>query len=827
MFDGPFLRVRIYIMTHYLFETNQRWGYLLTFFFVLLFISPVWAQQGRLEGRVHFSDGAPASHISIQLSDRFQTMTDAQGRYTIAQVPYGNYQMRVSSLEIEGYTLSVVINRSVQRQDLEVVRRADVQIETVSVQGKMSKQRIEESGFAAQVIDTRQAAIRNVQINELLDQTVGVRVRQNGGLGAGTDYNLNGMSGRAVGIFIDGIDVSTYGSSFNLSNIPASMIERIEVYKGVLPAHLSGDLLGGAINVVLRKDVAVNNLSASVSYGSFNTQQADVHGNYRDPNTGFTFRGSAFYAYSDNDYEIWGKFARNTLPDGTMEHVRTKRFYDAYRSAGAKAEFGFTDVSWADSWLIGYQFTDTYNEIQHGQYMTQPYMGRFSESNAHIVSMSYHKNHLFTPGLQLRLNGVYSDRQQYLQDTVSWNYNWSGEKMIGFHGVPIKTSGGAQQGAPTMNRIYRQIGTARGDLSYYIDAAHKVSLNHVFSSMRRRDSDEIRHVAERLYQSRSVLDKHVSTLAYEAEWWGRRLRTNLFGKVYTQSTYRREPAPKEVDGEVVYAENHRKDTRHMLGYGFALTFQMHPNLNIFSSGERAVRMPSESEIFGGPEENIIANPSLRPELSDNINLGLRWRVWRDNAHQITLSANGFARNTKDKIVRRAEDRLVNEAVQTMPFENLGLTQSIGVEGEMHYVYADRFTASWNFSKFNTLFKQKTDPATGMRLDRYNKQVPNEPFFTVNAHLQYHLQDVFMKRAGMDLHYHLAYVDPFNTIWIDSPNTMTPTQFSHDIGASYRFPNGKFILSADVKNIFNAQLYDNFAVQKPGRALYLKLNVALN
>ena len=55
----------------------------------------------------------------------------------------------------------------------------------------------------------------NFQTNEMLDRTVGVRVRQNGGLGSSVTYNLNGMSGESVRIFIDGIPISTYGAYFN------------------------------------------------------------------------------------------------------------------------------------------------------------------------------------------------------------------------------------------------------------------------------------------------------------------------------------------------------------------------------------------------------------------------------------------------------------------------------------------------------------------------------------------------------------------------------------------------------------------------------------
>lgn len=103
------------------------------------------------------------------------------------------------------------------------------------------------------VIETQEAAKRNIQTNELLGQSAGVRIRQNGGLGSSVNYNLNGMSGNAIRIFIDGIPISTYGSSFNLNSIPPALIDRIEVYKGVVPAHLADDALGGAINVILKK----------------------------------------------------------------------------------------------------------------------------------------------------------------------------------------------------------------------------------------------------------------------------------------------------------------------------------------------------------------------------------------------------------------------------------------------------------------------------------------------------------------------------------------------------------------------------------------------
>ncbi len=44
------------------------------------------------------------------------------------------------------------------------------------------------------------------------------------------------------------------GTSLTLNNIPPSMIERIEVYKGVVPVHLGADALGGAVNIVTKDE---------------------------------------------------------------------------------------------------------------------------------------------------------------------------------------------------------------------------------------------------------------------------------------------------------------------------------------------------------------------------------------------------------------------------------------------------------------------------------------------------------------------------------------------------------------------------------------------
>src|SRR5690606_22561877 len=120
-------------------------------------------------------------------------------------------------------------------------------------------------------------------------------------------------------------------------NIPPAMIERIEVYKGVLPSHLSGDYVGGAINVVMKKDASANNVTAALSYGSFNTAQADLSALYRNQKNGFTTRMSGFYTKTDNSYKMRGKFSKFTQPGGRVtRYSEATRFNDAYRAVGGR-----------------------------------------------------------------------------------------------------------------------------------------------------------------------------------------------------------------------------------------------------------------------------------------------------------------------------------------------------------------------------------------------------------------------------------------------------------------------------------------------------------
>lgn len=803
--------------------------------FLLIFLcSQVWAQTATIKGRVTDENGKEVSFATVQLAKTtLATMTNEKGQYELKNAPYGQHTLLVSSLEIHRQETPLNINRAEHTLHVSVKSKNENELSEVKVVGKTEKKQIEISGFAVAVIETKEASLRNITTNELLDRSVGVRVRQNGGVGSQVEYNLNGMSGSAVGIFIDGIEASTYGQSFNLNNIPPAMIERVEVYKGILPSHLTGDYVGGAINVVLKKDVSRNNATIAVSYGSFNTFNSDVSVTARHQKTGLSFRGSGFYTYTDNSFITWG---RSTTYVNEYQQItrpyRAKRFNDAYESAGGRFEAGFTDTKWADLFFLGYNISNSYNEIPHGITMATPYVGRFNETNAHVFSLNYSKKDLLVKDLALNVNAVYSNRSTYLQDTVSIAYNWDGkprEVIVFDERVPLKTQRGAQQGLPTMSQTDRKIINMRVNLSYMIASGHRLSVNNKFESTRRDDRDDLNPAVVDL-GAESVLSKNIVSANYESQTLRNKLKTNILGKYTTNYNDQKVPYIVNKDGVNTVVIRDTSTFRSNFGYGATVSYNIIPLFYVISTMENSFVMPSEVQMFGDPTINILPNENLKPERNVNYNLGFRWGMKAFGKNKLSFYANAFWRNGYDKITQQAvsEDEIKEEAdadIQTTKYVNLGMTQARGFEAEIIYIHNNKLNTSLNFSKFNNLFKQDTDE-NGKTHAFYGFQVPNEPFFTINANIQYRFDNVFQKKSVLNTYYNAGYVGEYYIVWGQPEWSLTPAQLTHDLGASYRFPEARLVASVDFKNIFNAEVYDNFAIQKPGRGIYFKLNYTI-
>ena len=232
----------------------------------------------------------------------------------------------------------------------------------------------------------------------------GVKLRVNSGVGSDYNFTLNGFSGRQVKFFMNGLAMDNFGDAFSINNLPANMVERAEVYKGVLPVGLGADALGGAVNVITRK--TANYLDVSYSFGSFNTHKASINGAYTNGKTGLTTRLTSFLNYSDNNYKVYVPII--DLESGQkLGNQWVKRFHDGYKSLRVRLETGFVNRPFADYLLAGIIVAGNDKDIQNGVVMELVYGARTTDSRSVIPMLRYKKSDLFIEGWGLSFYGSY------------------------------------------------------------------------------------------------------------------------------------------------------------------------------------------------------------------------------------------------------------------------------------------------------------------------------------------------------------------------------------------------------------------------------------
>ncbi len=786
----------------------------------------VIAQSARISGRIHTTEGIALSHVTVRVDGTSLTaISGKDGTYELHGVPFGTQRLVITSLEVETAERELMVNQSRHILNIELALKDETEIDEVLVVGETEKRKLETSGFAVSVIETQHAALRNLTTNELLDRSAGVRIRQDGGLGSHIHYNINGLSGNAVKIFIDGVPSSNYGSAFSLNSIPPALIERIEIFKGVVPGYLSEDALGGAINVVLKRQQSRRALTTSYSIGSFNTHQWNTTGSFRQSN-GFGVEASGFYNYSDNDYEVWGESISFKDYTGTTTiNQRARRFHDAYRSYGGRINLGYKDVKWADRFLIGGVLSRNYKEVQHGRTMNKPYGDRHTRGNTNVATLVYEKQDLLLDGLSLKVDASYSYLERQLIDTVGWMYDWRGTPLAYPDGTYVPYTSGAESGNAKTTAINSdQTLVTRINLGYDINRTNRVFANFLYNNFDRGTEDAMQPQGLQLLENTRDLQKRITSITYENLVFDEKLRTNVFYKYYQQKTTSNEPYQISANPPN-YGLNQIVNDRSHSGYGVALSYALRPTLYLLGSGEKAIRLPNANEIFGNVADNLLPPVGeLKPEISYNANLGVNVGPYVMDKHFVKVNASLFYRNTQGMI----REGLQSGNNDNTRFENLEDVETKGIDADLMYSYAEKFDVNITVSKISSLFNTEFDQ-NGAPYLFYRTQIRNEPSFKFNVNVAYNMDNVFRTGARASIYYNVNYVEGFLRNWANiGGNNLDriPTQYANDLGATYTFPARNITLSLDAKNLFNQQIFDNFGLQKPGRAFYAKITYAL-
>ncbi len=782
------------------------------FFLVLCFavlLSGVYAQDQQyvLSGKVTDKEGKPLPAVAVAIENSsVGTYTDDNGAYRLA-VTAGQKSLVVSCIGYQPVRKTVVVGRD--RIFDFVLAESSVALHSVEVYGKTKTQKVREGAFSVNAIDIKPIVGTLNNLNTMVDRTTGIKVREEGGVGSDFDLSINGMSGNSVRYFIDGIPLSAKGSGVNLANLPVNIIDRIEIYKGVVPAALGADALGGAINIITKEEKN-NYLDVSYGIGSFHTHKVNLYGQYVDRKTGIALHPTVAVNFSKNDYKMWDVEEWNEAA-GKYVPVDKKRFHDDYLSLLFQIEGGVVNKKWADAFFVSASYTATDKELQTGSIQKIVYGEARREQDALNVSVRYRKKDFLFPKLHLNASVSHTWDHSLTVDTAFRKYNWNGDF--------ISSSRNEITGRGKSLRHYkRPLTIARGNFDYRLNDGHSLNLNYLLSRTGNHRYDDVDREFE---PSDDRLTKHITGLSLNQSLWEERMHNIFFIKDYVnvlkigqQDLYWITGADKVPSSS---AKNH-------LGYGVGTRYLLKEALALKASFEHSIRLPLARELLGNGT-TVYPNLRLDPENSNNGNIGAYGTLYPAPGHLFYYEANGFYRDVNDYI-----HAVVSEAEGMMQYENVASVDIKGIEGEIRYNWKERLQLTANCSYQDARDRQKYK-ADGKPSISYRNKLPNRPWLFANADVELMFRDLFEKADKLRVGYHYQYVHWFFLTWegygvLDSKSKI-PTQHVHSAHLSYSWHKERYNVSLECTNLMDAKLFDNYMLQKPGRSFFCKFRIFIH
>jgi outer membrane receptor protein involved in Fe transport len=781
------------------------------YFVILLLLSSLYSTaqntNGTISGQVLNNESQPVAGASVFLKGQpGRKQTDDSGHFRLT-APAGSYELTISFVGYSQKKIKVKINAGTDQVVDNLVLSGNNEMNEVNVLGKTQVKKAREQAFSLSVIDTKQLYNTSADLNQVMNRTYGVRIREDGGVGSNFNFSLNGFSGKQVKFFLDGIPIDNLGSSLTLNNFPVNMAERIEVYKGVTPINLGGDALGGAVNIVTRSNP--NYIDASYGFGSFNTHRPSFNAAYTNAKTGFTVRTNMFYNYSDNDYKV--DVQPIDLVTGQKgPYQRVKRFHDKYESGTAQVEVGVTGKKYADKLLFGLIASGNEKDIQTGVTMEQVFGARTTRSSSLIPTVKYKKTDLFIKGLDLSVYGAYNMSQNRFIDTTRLKYNWLQQT--------ISTTAAELSRTQLKNKDNEGLATA--NLAYKINAHQAVSYNYVLTDFKRKSSDS-ENPDNPVFLYPQKLAKQVMGLAWQTDYNG--FTATLFTKLYLLNAKSFE---QQTTKEGVTSYQQSSLSTNNVGYGVAAAYFVLTGLQAKASFEHTYRLPEATELLGDGLY-VRRNSALKPENSNNLNLGALYTLPLQGDHKVGVEGNF--------IYRKSHDFIRLDQSQAQPIDrqyiNVGDVQTTSVEGEVKYSWKDKIFVSANMTYQNIIDQQKTITTTnftGINTSPnfyYNSRLPNMPFLFGNADIGTVFKQVGAAENSLNISYSLNYVQKYfltSTALGADNQDIIPQQFSHNLMAGYSIKNGKYNIALEGRNLADNRLFDNYLLQKPGRSFFIKL-----
>ena len=782
--------------------------------------------KGELKGLIQDENNSPLAGATVRILPlNLAQVTANDGSFSFSGLTAGSYTLEVKALAYQHYSRKITIRSGKQTVENIGMKETVQTMDNVSILGFTKVKEVGKQAYNVVSIDAKPLHNTTMDLGQVLNRVSGAKVRESGGVGSDLRFSLNGFTGRQVKFFLDGVPMDNFGSSFQLNNIPVNFADRIEVYKGVVPVWLGGDALGGAVNIITSAQPSTY-IDASYAYGSFNTHKSALNAGYTAA-SGFTAQLSVFQNYSDNNYWVTAPVVdQNT---GLNDERRVRRFHDTYHNETVVANVGVRGKKYADQLLVGITMGENKADIQTGNRMYDVYGARWRSGNIMQPAIKYLKKDFLVKGLDVKINGNYNFGEERSVDTAFKRFTWDGTFVYRDPANPGRLGG---ESALRDYKFRNNNGIASAAFNYKLNEQHSLSLNEMYNTFNRKGEDK--YDPDNIYDKQpKITRKNTLGLGYLYQM-NEKFNATAFIKQYHQQVINNEVVATYQTAlqNYTYEIFDRERSFSKTGYGTAATYFLLRNLQLKASYERAYRLPDNNELFGD-EVNETSNPALKPENSHNLNLGATYSFFLQKDHFLEFQANYIYRNAKDYIrsVLIPGGNSNSNGEYIMMNVNEANVTNRGVDAEIHYAYKQRFSLSASMTYQNLRNKTQYETLTNgqkstVQSVTYKDRIPNTPYFFGNTNATLYFDNVLHQGNRLSVSYNLAYVNQFYLFWPSQGAKDTklniPTQWAHDANLLYSIANGKYNVAFECLNLTDADLFDNYKLQKPSRSFNLKL-----
>ena len=764
--------------------------------FCLLCTMTISAQKAIVYGQItDDKTGEPIAGAGVSIAkDGKGTVADADGRYTLNI--QGRQQVRLN-FQYLGYKTE---SREIALHDSVCcnirLKPIDNVLDEVTVTTRSEMRKLRESAMPISVIGQRQLQGTASNINDVLARTVGVTVRNTGGMGSASRISVRGLEGKRMGMYIDETPMSQLSNFVALNDIPTNMIERIEVYKGIVPYKFGGSALGGAVNVVTKEYPPIY-LDFSYEIGSFNTHQVSTVLKRTDRKSGLQFGVGGVVSYAKNNYKM-------TLAnlDGRIVERDHDRFNKIMGGMSVKAtQWWFDEMKWE---LI---FMKTRQEIQGIDLNVRE---AYNHSTNYVTALTLKRNNFFLDGLDFDFNAGYIIGKYGLCDKAEHRYDWDGKVL-----PPVSSFGGEQNNFASDGNNRSNELTAKLNMGYTIDMHHALNLNIYADHNSLHPNDSL---MDKSLGFRANFPSKMKTLTVGLSY-DLTLFDGRFQNAFTLKEFLFSSRSRSIDIYSVKEPQPVKTSKNYIGFSNAMRYKFTNDLMLKASFNSEVRIPTSEELIGNGY-SILASPALRPERTSGVNLGLLYRHIKADGGLIEVELNGFYNQLEDMI------RFTPDMIPTMArYRNFGSVRTKGVELEakgdicpLLYLYA-------NGTYQDLRDVRKTIPGTEVENPTRNKRIPNVPYLLANFGAELHKENLFggsgqNTRLLFDASYIHQYFYDFEVSKYQERKI--PTSMTMDAALEHSFCNDRWTITFKVKNLTDRRIVSELNRPLPGRYIGIKV-----